>query len=378
MGGVSAAEGGARGDTADYLGVFLGGAPMIDTRAPVEFARGAFPGSVNLPLMTDAEREQVGTCYKRQGQAAAVQLGHRLVSGAVKDARVAAWVEFARRHPDGHLYCFRGGLRSQICQQWLAEAGCNYPRIQGGYKALRQFLLESLAAICRERPLLLVAGHTGSGKTELLQRLPGSIDLEGHAHHRGSAFGRRAAAQPSQIDFENAVSVALLRQHASLTAGAPLILEDEGRYIGGCSLPEPLTQAMSAAPLAVVEVPLAARVEHTYRNYILQNLADWQEMLGGDAGFERFAEGLRQDLLRIRRRLGGVRHAQLSQQLEAALTAHARGDTTLHRHWISHLLETYYDPMYTYQLQRNSARITLRGAPAHIQAALSRAAAPLH
>ena len=29
------------------------------------------------------------------------------------------------------------------------------------------------------------------------------IDLEGLAHHRGSAFGKRAESQPTQINFEN-------------------------------------------------------------------------------------------------------------------------------------------------------------------------------
>ena len=77
-------------DTDDYAQIFLNDTPMIDTRAPVEFAKGAFPGSVNLPLMSDQERELVGTCYKRQGQKAAIELGHQLVSGELKQQRVNA------------------------------------------------------------------------------------------------------------------------------------------------------------------------------------------------------------------------------------------------------------------------------------------------
>src|SRR5450830_1788072 len=89
--------------------LFLHNRPMLDTRAPIEFGKGAFPGAVNLPLMKDAEREAVGTCYKQQGQEAAIALGHQLVSGATKAQRIAAWSEFARANPDGVLYCFRGG-----------------------------------------------------------------------------------------------------------------------------------------------------------------------------------------------------------------------------------------------------------------------------
>ena len=65
--------------------------PLIDVRAPVEFAQGSLPGAVNLPLMDDEERRQVGIAYKQQGQQAAIALGERLVSGAVKQSRVLAW-----------------------------------------------------------------------------------------------------------------------------------------------------------------------------------------------------------------------------------------------------------------------------------------------
>ncbi len=58
-------------DITDYRDIFLNDRPMMDTRAPVEFIKGAFPGVIDLPLMTDSERQRVGTCYKRQGQQAA-------------------------------------------------------------------------------------------------------------------------------------------------------------------------------------------------------------------------------------------------------------------------------------------------------------------
>src|SRR5690606_26775848 len=98
----------------------------------------------------------------------------------------------ARAHPEGYLYCFRGGLRSQLVQQWLAQAGVEYPRVIGGYKAMRRFLLDGLDAAALECPPLLVAGLTGTGKTEVIAAVAQSLDLEGLAHHRGSSFGRHA------------------------------------------------------------------------------------------------------------------------------------------------------------------------------------------
>ena len=188
-----------REDARDFRALFLDGVPMMDTRAPVEFTKGAFPGVVNLPLMTDLERQKVGTCYKQHGQDAAIKLGHQLVGGETKAHRVAAWAAFARANPHGYLYCFRGGLRSQIVQQWLHEAGIDYPRITGGYKAMRTFLLDTLEEAVAQCRFVVVGGMTGTGKTDVLAQLPDALDLEGHANHRGSSFGKRATGQPAQI-----------------------------------------------------------------------------------------------------------------------------------------------------------------------------------
>ena len=229
-----------RADTSDYRRLFLDRAPLLDTRAPTEFARGSFPGATSLPLMSDEERAAVGICYQAQGQAAAIALGHRLVAGELRERRLAAWRDFAGAHPDGYLYCFRGGLRSQIVQRWLAEVGVDYPRVLGGYKAMRRFLLGTLEAQAQRGDFVLVAGATGSGKTRAIAALPRAIDLEGLARHRGSAFGRLLEPQPSQIDFENALAVALLRLD---TAAAPLFLEDEGGSSGAWPCPRPCAGA---------------------------------------------------------------------------------------------------------------------------------------
>ncbi len=342
--------------------LLLNDTPLIDTRSPGEFAKGSLPTSVSLPLMTDAERARVGTCYKRQGQAAAIELGHQLVSGDTKSQRVAAWVAFARRHPNGALYCWRGGLRSQICQQWMAEAGCEYPRVVGGYKALRRLLIDEQARICQQQPLLLLGGRTGCDKTGLIRQLPLTVDLEGLANHLGSSFGRRPGGQPSQLQFENALAVALMKaEQSARPKGAPVLLEDEGRLVGRCALPPDLSRAMARSPLVLLELSLAQRVEHSYHNYILGKLAAWQTHLGMEQGFEAFAEDLTQSLYRVRKRLGGVRYDGISKQLHQALQCHQQGDAEAHRGWIEALLVDYYDPMYDYQLSKRQHLIRFRG-----------------
>jgi tRNA 2-selenouridine synthase len=176
----------------DFKQLFLSDTPMIDVRAPIEFIKGAFPSSINAPLMNDDEREAVGTCYKEHGSDAALELGHQLVFGDVKAQRLHHWKNLTNTHPDGIFYCFRGGLRSRITQQWLNDIGIDRPYVEGGYKAMRTYLLEQLQQRASEGNFLVLSGRTGSGKTEVINDWPHSIDLEGLAKHRGSAFGNTA------------------------------------------------------------------------------------------------------------------------------------------------------------------------------------------
>ncbi len=348
-------------DTENYAQLFLNDASLIDTRAPMEFAHGSFPNAVNLPLMSDEQRALIGTEYKKNGQQSAIALGHLLVQGEAKDALIEAWKNFAQQHPNGYLYCFRGGLRSQISQQWLREAGCNYPRVIGGYKAMRQFLLQSLPISLQQGPVLVLSGQTGCAKTQLLQGITQAVDLEGLANHRGSAFGKRVHGQPSQIDFENAVAIALLKRRQLSTQQA-IVLEDESHLIGRNVLPEALLMAMQQAPIAMIETALEQRVQHTYQNYILHKLQEWQEFAGAEQGFAAFADELQASLASLKRRLGGWRFQQVQLQMQSALVSHQRGNSEQHLQWIHTLLAEYYDPMYQYQLSKKSDRIVFRGS----------------
>ena len=364
----------SRADTEDFTRLFLTDTPMMDTRAPLEFSKGAFPYTVNLPLMTDAERAQVGTCYKQQGQAAALALGHQLVGDEIKQQRMEQWLAFARDNPEGYLYCFRGGLRSQIVQQWMKDAGCEYPRITGGYKAMRRFLIDSQEQIVAASQFCIVAGHTGCAKTDLLNSLDNSIDLEGLAHHRGSSFGKRPEGQPTPIDFENSLAIALLRQHHA-RPNQRILLEDESKLIGRCAIPLQLRERMAQAPIVVVMASLEQRVEHSFRNYILYKLDEWRQALGEEAGFAAFSHDLTDSLQRTQKRLGGALYQEIDALLQQALVAHQRGDNSLHRAWIERMLRDYYDPMYEYQLAHRYGVAEFTGTPTEVREYLAQSAA---
>lgn len=348
--------------TNQYERLLARGVPLLDVRSPGEFARGAFPGAINLPLLTDDERHQVGIRYKQAGGEAALELGHQLVSGDTRERRIAAWAAWAKQHPDGALYCWRGGLRSEIAQEWLDAAGCAVPRVAGGFKALRGFCLKTLG---KETPWIVLAGRAGSDKTGILTGIPRHVDLEGLANHRGSAFGKRDTPQPPPIAFENALAARILRltgdagdADAGASLEAPIAIEDESRTIGRLAVPRVVFEGMQEAPVVVVEIGREDRIANVYHGYVATD--------------EGARTRLEQALDNIRRRLGGERHTAVRQVMQEAFE---RGDPDRHHAWIAMLLDWYYDPMYDYQLSRKQDRIVLRGGRDEVAEYLSRATA---
>lgn len=375
-----------RPDTTDYKSLFLSDAPMMDVRAPIEFDKGSFPLACNLPLLMDDERHKVGICYKEHGQAAAIKLGHELVHGEVKAARLKQWTEFCHANPNhGYLYCFRGGLRSNGVQEWIKEeTGITYPLVTGGYKAMRTFLMEELDLSMdpKAAELVVVCGKTGSGKTlvieQLREHLNCSLDLEGLAHHRGSSFGYLPSDpdQPSQIDFENSISIALLKlmnpnpnDHAHAHAHVPtkkkrIFVEDECNRIGRVSLPLALSHRMKACDgIVVVEESVEARAQVIAKDYVIDLRASFVAIHGMEQGLDLHRDFMLAALKRIRNRLGGDRYERIQATMEAAFKEdQMSGDMTLNLVWITELLVNYYDKMYDYQLAQRQGKVLFRGS----------------
>ncbi|ADU65730.1 tRNA 2-selenouridine synthase [Desulfurispirillum indicum S5] len=367
--------------TADFRSIILGDIPLIDVRAPVEFARGAFPGAVNLPLMNDEERRLVGTCYTHEGHEAAVALGHRLVNAQVRAPRIDAWAQFTRTHENALLYCFRGGMRSQISQQWLFDHhGIVIPRLEGGYKALRRYLLEQLEQeipahfAARALPLVL-AGRTGTGKTILIRQMEHAIDLEDIAHHRGSAFGRYLTPQPSQIDFENRLAWKLIQ----LLHRQPgqVIFEDESQAVGAVNIPAPFFEVLKNAARVVVESSLEERIERTVQEYVTESQQRYAE--SGDLDCQRWKTWMHANFHRIRKRLGMERYGRVAEAFDRAMVSQeAIGIPAAHREWVRIMLSEYYDPMYDYQMERAASRVLFRGPAEQVLEFLAMSAQQRH
>ncbi len=349
-------------ETMDFQRIVVDDIPLLDVRAPVEFEAGGFPKSTNLPILDDKERHLVGTCYRKNGNAAAIALGQQLVSGDVKNRRLTLWSNYIATHPDAVIYCFRGGKRSQIAQEWLREThGINIPRLAGGYKALRRYLLDHLnpAMLCA-RPIV-VGGRTGSGKTLLLQKFKNAIDLESLANHRGSTFGRHLSPQPNQTDFENKLAWKLIQQHYS--GYKWILLEDEGRHVGRCYLPKDLCEYFGRGKLVLIESAIAERLDILFDEYIDDAQREYKNFYGEGTGLAKWFRAMNVNLDRIKKRLGGERLLRVKRILASAHIRQQEHDDPLgHRQWIEVLIHEYYDPMYDFQLAKNNRPVMFSGA----------------
>ncbi|MFP6873929.1 MAG: tRNA 2-selenouridine(34) synthase MnmH [Verrucomicrobiales bacterium] len=241
---------------------------IIDVRSPSEFIEDHIPGALNLPVLSDSERVQVGTVYKNASPFEARRLGAGLVS-----ANIAC-------HLNGHLaskgrdfqpllYCWRGGERSGAMATVLAAVGWHPHLLDGGYKAYRNFVRESLAGLVKGKPpFRVIAGLTGSGKTWLLERLEELgeqvLDLEAIAAHRGSALGEEPEqGQPAQKRFETL----LLERLCGLDRNRPVYIESESSRIGCLQIPDTLWSLMKEAPVIEISVPRQARAAYLLNAY---------------------------------------------------------------------------------------------------------------
>ncbi len=297
--------------------------PIIDVRTPAEFEQGHIPGAYNIPLFTNEERALVGTRYKQAGKDFAVQLGLEIVG-----PKLAEYTKQAKKIAKNKkllIHCWRGGMRSES-MAWLFEiTGLKVDILVDGYKAYRAYIREKLGV---EIPLKILGGYTGSGKTDILHELKKlgeqMIDLEGIAHHKGSAFGTIGQLpQPTNEQFENS----LAKEWLNLDFSKPVWLEDESRSMGRCGIPFPLFSRMREAQVVNVDMPGAVREQRLVREYV-----------NGDM------DALKNALDRISKKLGGLKTKQAIEALQ-------QNDFRK----VAEITLEYYDKAYSYGIAKRDA-----------------------
>ena len=272
---------------------------LVDVRTPLEYADDHLPGAINVPLLSNEERVEIGTLYKQTGPHEARQRGLELTAHRFP-ALVAAIAAEAAGRPI-LVYCWRGGLRSKTVTAILNLTGFPAVQLTGGYKAFRSHVAACFSPFSPPGPLVVIHGMTGIGKTPFIlglrERDLAVVDLEGLACHRGSAFGELGLSQDlSQKRFETLLWDAF----RTLPPGRPIVVEGESRRIGKVSLPGDMYDVMQGSVKVWCEASLETRVARLTAEY----------------GVPAYREGMVQALDRIRKRLGGEKYAEISGYLE--------------------------------------------------------------
>ena len=259
---------------------------FIDLRSPAEYSKGSIPGAVNIPLFDDREREIIGTAYKHDQQQAR---SRGVAFASSKLPHLCAAIEELGQKGTPVLFCWRGGQRSKVLYELLRSLEIEVFRLEGGYKAYRRFILDLLSGYVLQKPVYLLNGLTGVGKTAVLQLLQEmdcpAINLEGLAMHRGSLFGHLGlATQRAQKDFD----ALLLKRLSELDDSDYLLLEGEGKRIGPVYLPDFLFKAMQQGKHILLTAPLPVRVKRILDDYTPQNEEEHLEVRKAILGLEKY------------------------------------------------------------------------------------------
>ncbi|MDP1737555.1 MAG: tRNA 2-selenouridine(34) synthase MnmH [Caulobacter sp.] len=240
---------------------------IIDVRSPGEFAKDHLPGAINLPVLTDEERAEVGTIYVQESRLKANRIGAAYVARNIARHLETALADRPQTFAP-LVYCWRGGQRSESMATILSRIGWRTSLLAGGYRTYRRHVQARLYDETWPLKVVLLDGDTGTGKTEILGRLGArglqTLDLEGMAGHRGSLFGGLPGQpQPDQKGFESA----LLRAMEALDPARLVVVEAESSRIGDLMVPPALWARMQAAPRIEVAAPREARARYLVSAY---------------------------------------------------------------------------------------------------------------
>ena len=294
---------------------------LIDVRSPGEYCKDTIPGSINLPILSDRNREKVGIAYKELGSERAKMMAFSLNIESF-DQYIS---EFKKCQMTGKkivIFCWRGGYRSRYVQELLAFSGIETYRIVGGYKNYRRYLNENLPILCKSKKFIMLHGRTGVGKTELLKTLAEKkypiLDLEKLAANAGSVFGNvfYSEAQPEQKKFESR-----LFNELSKSEKPYVIVESESRRIGSVYIPEEVFEAMLEGKHYLVTTSMQVRVEQIKKDY-LHSQADLGTII--------------EALKNLKKSLGKDRLERMINELEKGIVDGV----------IEELMQLYYDPLY--------------------------------
>ncbi len=241
---------------------------IIDVRSPAEYQLDHIPGAINLPVLDDLQRVEVGALYK-DNTFEARRLGASLISANVSKHIQEKMMEHGSDYTP-LLYCWRGGMRSRSFTFILKSIGWDATVISGGYRAFRKHIVSDTETLFQDKELNLqvLSGLTGVGKTRLLKAIEAQggqiLDLEGLANHKGSLLGATPESpQPTQKKFETI----LWHTMQQLDFSKPIFTEAESNRIGSIHCPSSLWAALKRSAVINVKLSVAERIKVLREDY---------------------------------------------------------------------------------------------------------------
>jgi tRNA 2-selenouridine synthase len=308
--------------TIEYMNIDIDGdCAFVDVRSNGEFEEFTIPGAVNIPIFNNEERATIGTIYKNESIEKAKKVGIQIVSAKLLEL-YEKFSEIKKSHKEVIIFCERGGMRSSSLWALFNSIGIKATKLEGGYKGYRAAINENLPKIIEGVTFIMLHGHTGTGKTELLQLLEQKgldvLDLEGYANHRGSLLGSVGLPKKvSQKMFDALIFEKLRRRKSNY-----VLIEAESGRIGNIVIPQFFHKRMKEGIHVIVEGSLEARGERIVKEYIV-NEGSRQEILDALESLERYMGAKKTEIIR--------ELVQQENYLEAA----------------KELMLIHYDPLYS-------------------------------
>ena len=300
---------------------------FIDIRSPSEFAKGSIPGAINIPILDDDERVDIGTIYMNKSPEEAKTKGIEYASTKLSSIYNQIYL-LAEKHKNIILFCWRGGLRSDTVSGFLGALGVNVYQLEGGYKKYRRYVIEYFSEDRFKQKFIVLHGYTGVGKTEILTRLKTldipTLDLEYLAKSSGSVFGK--------ISYQNEKPVtqktfeALIFETLRLNDNKYTVVESEGHRLGGVSLPENLWNAIVGGEHVLINTDLETRIKRLVDDYVIK-ISNCNSLLE-DA------------IVHLRKKIGGKKVDQLISWIEKLEYSKVAEE----------LVVNYYDPLYKHSI----------------------------
>lgn len=243
---------------------------IIDVRSPLEYKEGTIKGAINMPILDNDERKEVGTLYKKNKNEA-----YRLALEILSKKLLYFYDEINKlklNNPNKKIlfFCFRGGLRSKSIQS-IINLRIPVYRLEGGYKAYRRYLLNNMPLYLNKVNWLVLTGNTGSGKTLILEELQSRgypvINLEKLANNRGSIFGSIGLGDKINQKVFDSNFFFELKNYIDNNI-THIFVESESKKIGNVLLPDLMYNKMKISPHIMLNVSINKRIE------IIKNMYD--------------------------------------------------------------------------------------------------------